>query len=338
MSTLKKYSLQRKYKISKKRRTKKQKPYKMIGCAHCRSNLGFCKSCGKVHSKMSHDCKCGMKGKCMRGGDCNSCGSMPSPFSLFKGGSCGTCGVVPMMGGCGPTCGCQKGGDDAQLAYTGKPFSPTIPPPLAYTGRGGAMCASCRSNGCGSECNCDCHGKKGGAMCASCRSKGCRPNCKCKCHGKKGGAMASLPPQTNLFPNFSNQKGGYLVSQVGTPYPDGLVGNPWTPGIAGWPSVNGVGGDRNYLAHNDYNYDPQRQPMIEERSTIVLKGGKGRKGRKGGKARSSKRGGTGLIPDDLVNLGRSTVYNVGSAINTVRGYPASDIKNPLPFVQEIGKK
>lgn len=313
MSTLKKYSSQRKYKISKKARTKKQRPYKMIGCAKCRHNLGFCKSCGKVHSKLGYDCKCGMKGKCMRGGDCNSCSSMPSPFSLFKGGSCGTCGVVPMMGGCGPTCGCQKGGDDAQLAYTGKPFSPTIPPPLAYTGRGGAMCSSCRSKGCGT-------------------------NCKCKCH-QKGGKMASLPPQTNLFPNFSNQSGGYLVSQVGTPYPDGLVGNPWTPGIAGWPSVNGVGGDRNYLAHNDYNYDPQRQPMIEERSTIVLKGGKGKgKGKKGRKARSSKRGGAGLIPDDLVNLGRTTVYNVGSAINTVRGYPASDIKNPLPFVQEIGNK
>ncbi len=156
----------------------------------------------------------------------------------------------------------------------------------------------------------------------------------------KGGMRTT--PSMNLFPNSQNggcgcggtglQAGG---SSSGT-YPNGLVGSSWTPKISGWPGVDGINGNRNYLAHNDYKVDPQTQGIISERSTYVTKGGrrhKNRTSKKGRRGRGRGRRGGGFLPDDLVNLGRQVSYGVGSAYNTLAGYPQP--VNPLPYKDQL---
>jgi hypothetical protein len=102
-------------------------------------------------------------------------------------------------------------------------------------------------------------------------------------------------------------------------WPDGLVGSPWTPNVNTWPGVDGISGDRNYLAYNNYKYDPQTQGVINGRA---LSGGKTRKCRGGG-----------LIPQDLVNLGRQAMFGLGSSYNALAGYPAP--ANPMPYKDQM---
>jgi hypothetical protein len=97
--------------------------------------------------------------------------------------------------------------------------------------------------------------------------------------------------------------------------PGPFIGQAWTPSISGWPGVNGVGGDRNYLSQNLYKQDPQLM--------MKLGGKKLKKTRKGG----------GLIPQDLVNLGRDISYNTGSIYNALAGYPQP--VNPLPYKDQF---
>ena len=53
----------------------------------------------------------------------------------------------------------------------------------------------------------------------------------------------------------------------------------------------------------------------------------------GGKTKKHMRGGQGMIPQDLVNLGRSMVYGIGSAYNSLNGFPAP--VNPLPYKDQL---
>jgi hypothetical protein len=102
-------------------------------------------------------------------------------------------------------------------------------------------------------------------------------------------------------------------------WPDGLTGSAWGAPVSQWPGVNGISGDRNYLAYNNYKYDPQTQGVINGRA---LSGGKTRK----------RRGG-GLIPQDLVNLGRQAMFGLGSSYNALMGYQAP--VNPMPYKDQI---
>lgn len=102
-------------------------------------------------------------------------------------------------------------------------------------------------------------------------------------------------------------------------WPDGLTGSPWGGNVSQWPGVDGISGDRNYLAYNNYKYDPQTQGVINGRA---LSGGKTRK----------RRGG-GLIPQDLVNLGRQAMFGLGSSYNALMGYQAP--VNPMPYKDQI---
>ena len=105
------------------------------------------------------------------------------------------------------------------------------------------------------------------------------------------------------------RKGGYNpTSHIPGPF----IGDPWTPKISGWPGVDGVGANRNYLSNNLYKHDPQLMMKL------------------GGKKNKTKKGG-GLIPQDLVNLGRDISYNIGSTYNALAGYPQP--VNPLPYKQ-----
>lgn len=119
--------------------------------------------------------------------------------------------------------------------------------------------------------------------------------------------------------------------------PGPLVGSPWGPNDNQLPGANGVAGDRNYLASyaNVIQNDPTRQISMNDANfkPILIKGGK-RKSRKSKKRKnkSFKRGG-GLLPQDLVNLGREVGYNFKSAYNAINGYKAP--VNPLPYKDQL---
>lgn len=116
-------------------------------------------------------------------------------------------------------------------------------------------------------------------------------------------------------------RGGNHFYKPAAPIPGPFVGESWNAPVNNWPGVNGVGGDRNYLAYNNYPTDPQ--------TAMILEGGKRRRG-----SRRSRRGkGGGLIPQDLVNVGRDIGFNMGSAYNALRGYQAP--VNPLPYKDQL---
>jgi len=128
-------------------------------------------------------------------------------------------------------------------------------------------------------------------------------------------------------PRSKKQRGGYVPAVV-----PAMVGTPWTPSVSGWPGVAGVPGQTNYFSMNTYPVDPQTA-MISERD-YQFYGGSKHMGEKEKEKEKSHRGG-GILPDDLVNLGRSMVYGVGSAYNSLTGYPAP--VNPLPFKDQLVK-
>jgi len=107
---------------------------------------------------------------------------------------------------------------------------------------------------------------------------------------------------------------------------EGLVGKPWTP--AHWPGSNHVSGDFNHYKLNLYNMgDPQTQGVNSAHMRDhMLRGGatKSRRMRKGGSM-------AGLLPQDLVNLGRSAAYNIHGAYNGLNGL--TQPVNPLPWMQ-----
>jgi hypothetical protein len=131
-----------------------------------------------------------------------------------------------------------------------------------------------------------------------------------------------------------NKKGGFCptcsmtggVGNNGIPYPNGLAGAPWTPASGGWPGVDGIGGNRNYLALNEYNVDPQTA-MISTGANPPFSIG-GRKGRK-------QKGGTtsNFISQDLINLGRQIQFGVGNVYNGLLGYSAP--VNPMPWKGQL---
>jgi hypothetical protein len=111
----------------------------------------------------------------------------------------------------------------------------------------------------------------------------------------------------------SCMKGGSSFYKPAAPLPDPLVGQPWTPSIKGWPGVDGLDGGRNYLSNNLYNKgDPQ---------TMMKLGG------------SKKKKGGGLIPQNLVNLGREIDFSFKSLSNSLDGYAAPT--NPLPYKDQL---
>ena len=130
----------------------------------------------------------------------------------------------------------------------------------------------------------------------------------CGCGQQMGGCSSCL--------GGGVQSGGG-INNSGTP----LIGTPWTPKINDWPGVAGKDGQTNYFADNKYLVDPQRSMISERDQQTYMLGG------------SRKRRAGGIIPQDLVNLGRSMVYGLGSAYNTLNGYPTP--VSPLPYKDQL---
>jgi len=134
-----------------------------------------------------------------------------------------------------------------------------------------------------------------------------------------------------------------------------LIGTPWTPNISTWPGVAGNDGQSNYFSLNKYTpFSPETQ-MGQERGGAIfpaenvkylVRGGK--RGRKTKSKRTRKHrisrmknkkllkgGSPGVFAQDFLNSGRSIQYGLGSAYNTLLGYPAP--VDPLPFSDQYTK-
>jgi hypothetical protein len=144
-------------------------------------------------------------------------------------------------------------------------------------------------------------------------------------------------------------RGGGIIGP-GTSYANGLVGSSWTSNPETWSGVNGVGGDGNHVSLNTYNNDVSRQ-MLNIGANYpfngMLSGGRRRRmhrcktGYKCGRGRSSKyssthkktyRGG-GILPQNLVNVGRNFMYNIGASNNEMNGY--ADPPKPMPYQGQL---
>jgi hypothetical protein len=176
---------------------------------------------------------------------------------------------------------------------------------------GNPKCSKCAANcRCGPRCNCK---HKCPGNCYLNKQHG--GNCGGTCGLQMGGSVQAGGCQSCLTGGVQLQSGGGSASA------SPLVGAPWTPKIADWPGVAGKDGQTNYYSLNQYKVDPQTSMTSERDQQTFMKGGKGTKTRR-------IRGG-GIIPQDLVNLGRSMVYAVGSAYNNLNGYAPT--ANPLPY-------
>jgi hypothetical protein len=203
---------------------------------------------------------------------------------------------------------------DMNLAYPSKDV-PTVPNPhLAYTGGktdAAAYPASGPPAGGWGFLN-PTYGIKGGAS----QKGGC--GCGLQSGGsknKKGGCCGAC--STSMLGGTGNN---------GIPYPNGLAGGHWTPASSGWPGVDGIGGNRNYLAHNDYKVDPQTAMIATGANPPFSIGGKKRRKQKGGST-------SNFISQDLINLGRQFQFGVGSVYNGLLGYSAP--VNPMPWKGQL---
>jgi hypothetical protein len=159
----------------------------------------------------------------------------------------------------------------------------------------------------------------------------CGPNCNCphKCPGNcylnkkilKGGMGCGNT--TCPIASYSMMRGGKkhkrecicsLCSKRGGNFykpassiPGPFVGEPWTPKVSNWPGVDGVSSNRNYLDQNLYKNDPQTMMKLKS--------------------------GGGIIPQELINLGRGLGHTVQSAYNVLNGYEIPP--SPLPYKDQL---
>jgi hypothetical protein len=163
--------------------------------------------------------------------------------------------------------------------------------------------------------------------------KGCSRNSK-KMRG--GGCGCGMP-----FLGGQTQNGGM---KMGGSEP-ALIGNPWTANIKSWPGVQGIPGESNFFSLNKYQpYSPPTQIGQERDGQIfppenvkyLVKGGRkmSRKNhsKKWGRV---KKGGSSLFGENLLNTARSIQYGLGSAYNTLRGYPLP--VDPQPYADQYAK-
>lgn len=143
------------------------------------------------------------------------------------------------------------------------------------------------------------------------------------------------PPEKGYGPILGiTQNGGNFFKQIGA-MPGPEIGNPWGANLK-WPGMNGVGADRNYLANYGgvITNDPQQQMSMNDAGYLTKNSMVGgyRYDKKSRSSSSSKVGG-GLIPQDLVNLGRDFSYNFKTAYNALNGYKAP--VDPAPYKGQL---
>ena len=358
---------------SSSRKNKSRHSYFMRGCSRSHSHSGsnsnkhnfFAKgNHGKIHSKK---CKCACHLNKHRVPECKcNCHERSKVFE--EGTKTGT--KTGMNQGMNQG---MKGGDalNLSLAYTGKqvPLSPS--PYGAYVGKGGnhipkhSLITPANYGATGGN-----HIPKHSSMSPNTyHGKGGNhiPKHSLMTPGTyqaTGGNHMPGHALSKAYPNVSNNGGrmdwlnsaqtmrGGGITGPGTSYANGLVGSPWMGNSDTWPGVNGVGGDSNHLELNTYNNDVSRQ-MVDLGANYpfngMLSGGGRRRHPKGcgymkclskarGHGRKHKktlRGG-GLLPQNLVNVGRNFMYNIGAGNNEYNGYATPP--RPMPYEDQLVTK
>lgn len=234
---------------------------------------------------------------------------------------------------------------------------------------GNKSCPNCGPNcHCGPNCKCNhpCPGncylnrrskKQKGGGCGSC---GC-PYSPLSWNGMNkfvGGNVSDNSVLTNSPDKNITQKGGTCgacgqiavqsggdLSQLNffkpaPAIPGPFLGSSWGAPVKEWPGVDGISGNRNYLKSyaDTITNDPQQQMSMSGsgyKSLNSIVGGykhSSKKHRRSKRRSSFKRGG-GLIPQDLVNLGRQFNHNLNSAYNTLGGYETP--VDPLPYKDQL---
>jgi len=129
----------------------------------------------------------------------------------------------------------------------------------------------------------------------------------------------------------SAQTGGSHLPSL----PPALVGSPWTPSISNWPGVAGQDGVTNHFSMNNYPVDPQTQTIQERAGSLFLANSYvgGKKYKKKHCTKRNKKGGMSLIPQDLLNFGRTFTYGLGSAYDALNGYQQR--VSPLPYKDQL---
>jgi hypothetical protein len=161
---------------------------------------------------------------------------------------------------------------------------------------------------------------------------------KLRSYKMKGGCGCGLPVQT----------GG----SSGLPaVPTSFQGSSWGSNVSQWPGVGGNPHNGSWLSYNNQKFNPQTEGIVQENlisnqftdgkpNPHFMKGGSSRKYRKKNtrhsrkktqkaqqKRRRNKMKGGSL----LGNLTQNIKFGVGSAWNTIGGYPAP--VNPAPYEQ-----
>ena len=199
-----------------------------------------------------------------------------------------------------------------------------------------SKCPNCGPNcHCGPKCKCThpCPGKcylnhrlKGGSN--GCGSNGCPISpMSYKQMNQFGGDGDEFKPILGI-----GQNGGRYINPI-PDIPGPKIGLPWGSSFSKLPGVDGISGNRNYLKEVDVVKNPQQQMMLDDsgyKNFMSLIGGKQKQKQR---QRKHKSKGGGLIPQDLVNLGRDFTFNINSAYNALNGYKAP--VNPLPYKGQL---
>lgn len=287
---------------SRSRKNKSRHSYFMRGCSNSNKNNFFAKGNhdnirGRLSSKK---CKCACHLNKDRMPECKC--NCHQNSKVFRQG--------------------MKGGDalNLSLAYTGKQIQLSPSPYAAYEGKGGSHIQS-NNNPLGQSTY---QGKGGSHMPGHDSAK----------------AYPAVSNTDGVHMNWLNSsqtiRGGGMTGP-GTSYANGLVGSSWSGNSETWPGVNGVGGDSNHFKLNTYNNDVSRQ-MLNVGANYpfngMLTGGRRRVRcrSRGRKHKKTLRGG-GLIPQNLVNVGRNFMYNIGASNNEFNGYAAPP--NPMPYRDQL---
>lgn len=197
--------------------------------------------------------------------------------------------------------------------------------------------------GCSKKGKKSCKNTLGNKLCSNCGPNcHCGPNCNCKhpCPGtcylnrrrQKGGTGCGscgcplAPLSWNKMISYANQSGGCDCGSShqsgGASVPSPFVGSPWSVNL---PGAKGIDGVSNYYKPFNSDANPQLQMTMND-------SGYNTKNSTVGGYKKKSRGG-GLVPQDLVNLGRDINYNFKSAYNTLNGFPAP--VDPAPYKGQL---
>jgi hypothetical protein len=281
---------------NKGKRTRKQKPFVMIGCSKkskksCRNNKLFSTLSNKSCPNCGPNCHCGPNCKCPH--PCPGTCYLNRRIKKQRGGSgCGSCGcpIAPLS-----IKDMNKYG-----GYSG-PYPPNLIPHV-----------------------------DGQPVIISPPQQGYQPILGI---GQNGGNCGGVCGQTPVIPN---QSGGNFFKPIGA-MPGPIVGKPWG-GDLKWPGMDGVGSNRNYFNPYNTNNDPSTQQLTSDadagyQNKMSLVGGYRYSPKSSSSSTTSSKRGGGLVPQDLVNLGRDFGYNFKTAYNALNGYKAP--VDPSPYKGQL---